>query len=334
MTRTLSALIVGGLVALATAYTPAYPNDATSDKNSTLLSGWRTDQGQGTLNQGVTLLANGTSTSPNSSYHGVIVYFNETLAENQTSTAVPFIAFISCDSNPSTQSTLALPFTANGTIATNSTLESNSTSGALNSTNVNSSSNSTLAGNNSTETRGTNSTLNGVNSTYLPNVFNLAAEMGASSVLLYSEQANSCQLNLTADATFNNSLPIFTSSSLDTTKAILTSQFGNVEARYRIFNSTLISDAAENLTQIIATGGKTDLPTWFLVGRLTAAYNRSDDGSGVVATIGRAPSSTRAAEGSAPTNQPSTPSSDADRATGRYAIIASLIAAGLAVLAA
>lgn len=37
------------LAASAAAYTPAYSNSTASEKNSTLLAGWRSDQGQGTL---------------------------------------------------------------------------------------------------------------------------------------------------------------------------------------------------------------------------------------------------------------------------------------------
>jgi hypothetical protein len=42
-------LATAGFAASAVAYTPAYSNATASEKNSTLLAGWRSDQGQGTL---------------------------------------------------------------------------------------------------------------------------------------------------------------------------------------------------------------------------------------------------------------------------------------------
>ena len=170
---------------------------------------------------------------------GVVVYFNETLATNQTRSPIPFIAFVSCDSNPSTQATLTLPFESNGTIASNSTLTNSTMTG--NSTDL---TNSTISGVNGT--MGMNSSMENGNSTYMSNVFDLAAQMGASSVFLYSEQAEvrfventldssvmlisryslqSCQLNYTADAAFNHSIPIFTSPTLEISNQIRTSQF-------------------------------------------------------------------------------------------------------------
>lgn len=119
------------------------------------------------------------------------MYFNETLATNQTSTPVPWIAFVSCDSNPSTDATTSLPFSTNGTIATNSTLDGADNNSTLANSTESSMTNSTLSGSNSTESTSTNATttINGVNATYLPDLFSLAAQLGASSVFLYSEQA-------------------------------------------------------------------------------------------------------------------------------------------------
>ncbi|GAA5961489.1 hypothetical protein JCM3765_003604 [Sporobolomyces pararoseus] len=315
-----------GLAASTVAYTPAYSNSTASDKNSTFLAGWRSDQGQGTLNQGVTLLSNGTNTTNGSTYYGVVVYFNETSALNQSSTPVPWIAFVSCDSNnPSTRATLDLPFDTNGTIATNSTTGNNST--MSNSTDL---TNSTMSGMNSTDSTNTTTTINGVNSTYLPDVFNLAAELGASSILLYSQQAESCQLNFTANAMFNNTIPIFSSPSRDVTDQILSSQFANIDEPYRYFNSSLISSSASNLTSIISNPTNNTLPTRFLIGRLTAAYNKNDSSNGVVATIGRAPTSTRTAQGSAQTGGPDpTPSSGAERIVASILV---LLAAGISVI--
>ncbi|GAA5861782.1 hypothetical protein JCM5353_000769 [Sporobolomyces roseus] len=329
MSRILSLLSVTGLVASAVAFTPALTTPSTQEKNSTFLTGWITDEGRGTLNQGVTLLSNGTDTAINSTYYGVVVYFNETLAMNQTRSPIPFIAAIACDSNPSTQATLTLPFDSNGTIASNSTL-TNSTIGS-NSTDL---TNSTISGMNGT--MGTNSTtMENGNSTYLSNIFDLAAQMGASSVFLYSEQAESCQLNYTANAAFNHSIPIFTSPTLEISNQIRSTQFDNINSEHRYFNSTMISAAAANLSSIISSGGSNGIPTQFLIGRLTASYNQSDSNSGVVATIGRAPSSIRTADGSAQTTNPSTggPSSGAVQALGGVAFLTSLFATGIAVLA-
>ncbi|GAA5883787.1 hypothetical protein JCM16303_002371 [Sporobolomyces ruberrimus] len=339
MTNKLSVLLatVAGLATTVTAFTPAYTNSTESEKNSTFFAGWRTDQGQGTLNQGVTLLSNGTNTEANSTYYGVVVYFNETLAVNQTSTPVPFIAFVSCDSNPSTQATLQLPLDANGTVAMNSTLDgTNSTiSGLTNSTD--SMSNSTISGT-GTNSTSTNSTtmINGVNSTYFSDIFNLAAEMGASSVLLYSEQAESCQINSTANAAFNGTIPIFTSPSRQITNLILSSQFANIDEQHRYFNSTLLTASASNLSSIITSGLAGTQPTEYLVGRLTASYNKNDSSNGVVATIGRAPSSTRTAEGSSRTTNPgqggSNPSSGAESSYARIGAVVTLLVAGIATL--
>ncbi|GAA5997661.1 hypothetical protein JCM5350_007435 [Sporobolomyces pararoseus] len=322
-------LATAGLAASAVAYTPAYSNTTASEKNSTFLAGWRSDQGQGTLNQGVTLLSNGTGTTNGSTYYGVVVYFNETSALNQSSTPVPWIAFVSCDpDNPSTQATLALPFDTNGTVATNSTLENNNST-MTNSTDL---TNSTMSGMNSTDstTMNTTTTINGVNSTYLPDVFSLAAQLGASSVLLYSQQSESCQLNFTANAMFNNTIPIFSSPSRDVTDRILSSQFANIDESYRYFNSSLISSSASNLTSIISSPNNNTLPTRFLIGRLTAAYDKNDSSNGVVATIGRAPTSTRTSQGSAQTGgSDPAPSSGAERIFGSTL---ALLAAGLVVI--
>ncbi|GAA6020649.1 hypothetical protein JCM11491_001133 [Sporobolomyces phaffii] len=332
-------LATAGLAATAAAYTPAYSNGTASEKNSSLLAGWRSDQGQGTLNQGVTLLSNGTSTEQNSSYYGVVVYFNETTAENQTATSVPWIAFVSCDSNPSTQATLTLPFTANGTIATNSTLDGNSTTLANSTDSTNSTVSGTTAANSTDSSSASNSTINGVNSTYLPDVFTLAAGLGASSVFLYSEQAQSCQLNFTADASFNRSIPIFSSPSQEVTNQILSSQFANIDPKYRYFNSSLITSAASNLTAVIADSQNSSIPTEFVIGRLTASFNKNDSSNGVVATIGRAPTSTRTAQGSAQTSNNSSnnpPSSAAARTattTSGLALLGSLLVVGVASIA-
>ncbi|GAA5897657.1 uncharacterized protein JCM6883_006771 [Sporobolomyces salmoneus] len=312
------------LAASALAYTPAYSNATASERNSTFLAGWRSEQGQGTLNQGVTLLSNGTDTQLNSTYYGIVVYFNETSAVNQTSTPVPWIAFVSCDSNPSTEATLSLPFTVNGTIAANSTLEgSNQTISTLNLTD--STFNATdLSGNS------TSRTINGVNETYLPDVFSLAAGLGASSVLLYSEQAESCQLNYTANQIFNNSIPIFSSPSREVTNQILSSQFGNIASDHRYFNSTLLTSSASNLSSIIANPSNTSIPTQFLIGRLTASFDKNDSSNGVVATIGRAPTSTRTAQGTTQTGGDQAPSSGAE---GRYTVgVGALMVAGLMTL--
>lgn len=320
----------------ALAYTPAYSNATVSEKNSTFLAGWRSDQGQGTLNQGVTLLSNGTGTNNGSTYYGVVVYFNESSAVNQTSTPVPWIAFVSCDSNPSTQATLDLPFTANGTIAANSTLDGMNSTVISNSTD--SLTNSTLSGLNATDSSAAlnTTTINGVNSTYLPDVFNLAAELGASSILLYSEQAESCQVNFTANEMFNNSIPIFGSPSRDVTNQILSSQFANIAEDHRYFNSSLLTSSASNLSTIISNPTNNTLPTQFLIGRLTASFDKNDSSNGVVATIGRAPTSTKTAQGSAQTggNTGSNSTSDAQRAMNPIiTAIVPLILAGLVTLA-
>ena len=99
----------------------------------------------------------------------------------------------------------------------------------------------------------------------------------------------------------------------------------------------MISAAAANLTSIIQSGGSNGIPTQFLIGRLTASFNQSDSNSGVVATIGRAPSSTRTAEGNSQPTNPSTggPSSGAVRTSvgGVAALMTTLLAAGIVVIA-
>ncbi|GAA5915767.1 hypothetical protein JCM5296_002652 [Sporobolomyces johnsonii] len=317
MARLLS--LLGATVLAATtalAFTPSFSSSAQGTFNSTIQAGWRTDSGTGTLNQALTLLSNGTDTTPNSSYYGVVVYFNETLAVNQTKTAVPFIAFVSCDSNPSTRATFNLTSSSN-----NSTM-SNSTVSSLNST---TSLNSTLAGNASLPLNSTTI----VNSTFVPDVFSLAASMGASSVLLYSERNQSCALNRTALSDFNHTIPIFTSPSSQVTNLMISSQFGNVDAEYQVFNSTLIDAAAANLTAIIASNGTNGLPTEFLIATISASY-KNDSSSGVVATIGRAPtatSSVRLATGTS--RSTSTQSSGAEqRSWSGPAAVGTLVAAG------
>ncbi|GAA5960177.1 hypothetical protein JCM21900_000429 [Sporobolomyces salmonicolor] len=321
MTRLLFPLGAAVLAATtALAFTPSFSSSEQGTFNSTIQAGWRTDSGTGTLNQALTLLSNGTGTTPNSSYYGVVVYFNETLAVNQTKTAVPFIAFVSCDSNPSTRATFNLTSTRD-----NSTM-ANATVSAINST---MSSNSTLAGN---ATVALNSTTI-VNSTFAPDLFSLAASLGASSVLLYSERNQSCALNLTALSDFNNTIPIFTSPSSQVTNLMISSQFGNVDSEHQVFNSTLIDTAAANLTAILASNGTNGLPTEFLIATISASY-KNDSASGVVATIGRAPTPTSSARVATGTSRSaSTQSSGAEqRSWSGPASLGTLVAAAFITL--
>lgn len=312
---------------------------------------------------------------PVPSFQGVVVYFNETSTLNQSSTPVPWIAFVSCDpDNPSTQATLALPFDTNGTVATNSTLENNNST-MTNSTDL---TNSTMSEMNSTDSTTTNTTttINGVNSTYLPDVFSLAAQLGASSVLLYSQQSEvsfpflsldrltqvltipsslsvvSTQLYRKRNVQQHDSDFLFSLSRRDRSNPVFSIRVShsrnsstrsllhnwntnplpdsNIDESYRYFNSSLISSSASNLTSIISSPNNNTLPTRFLIGRLTAAYNKNDSSNGVVATIGRAPTSTRTSQGSAQTGgSDPAPSSGAERIFGSTL---ALLAAGLVVI--
>ncbi|GAA6060835.1 hypothetical protein JCM10212_005253 [Sporobolomyces blumeae] len=340
MPRLSTSLVVTAAAALASsvaAYTPAVTNSSRQQVNATLQSRWRTDSGSGILNDGVTLLANGTDTGSNSTYYGVFVYFNETLAANQTASPVPFVAFVSCDSNPSTQATLETPFLSNGSIATNATVvEGGNSTMSSNATDM---TNSTMSGTMNSTDANNSTTTSSVNSTLLPNVFNLAAEMGATSVFLYSETAQSCSLNYSALGDYNHTIPVFASPSSTFTNNLITSQFDNIDEAHRVFNSTLIQSASSNLSSIIASGGTNGIPTSFLLGVITARY-LNDSSSGVVATIGRAPSASRTATGTqntasaAPSQGGTSAGERLSPATAGLTVSLALLAAGAFSLAA
>ncbi|GAA5882450.1 hypothetical protein JCM3774_001124 [Rhodotorula dairenensis] len=254
---------------------PAYANSTQSALNATIQAVWSTDSARGTLTQGLTTLRD----ERNETIYGVMLQFNETTANlNYSSTAIPWIAYVSCDS---AVQTATVPSALNATaIPANGTSGENRTAPAF-------------------------------------NLLQQAQDLGAAAVLLFSSQAQSCTLNatlfsgnasMTANATSqglaanatsqaNLTVPIFSTGSKQVAD-IISQQFGNVPESHRYFNSTLLTASVGNLSSILssATNGSPEAAvatavTNFLLGQIVPSYDPTDSSNGVVATIGRAPSS-------------------------------------------
>ncbi|BGP34135.1 hypothetical protein JCM10296v2_005950 [Rhodotorula toruloides] len=290
-----SVVTVEGLV-------PAFATGSSSTMNSTIQTGWSTDDARGTMKEGLTLLQNSTGTAENRTIYGVLLYFNETTAnQNFTSTQIPWIAYISCDDamqNHTVPANSSTPAATNGTAS---------------------------AGGNSTQT---------------VNVLQQAESLGAKGVVLYSTREQSCMLNYTmlagnmsatnatltnstmtnstmANSTMaaggnstsfiNGSIPIFSATSQRVAQIII-SQFSNVDPNHRYFNSSALSAATANLTAVIPTNGSVNLnaPTNFVLAQIVPSYSANDSSNGVVATLSRAQpaptdlTTSRSASGSAP----------------------------------
>ncbi|BGP18415.1 hypothetical protein JCM10213_001662 [Rhodosporidiobolus nylandii] len=273
--------------------TPAYNTAQEGQLNATVTAGWSTDSGMGTLTQGFTLLHNSTTTENNGTVYGLVLGFNATIALSNETTAsnVPWLAYISCD-----QTTV----TVNSTASNSSSLFSASAS-ATSAATASAASASASAASNGTADEPQVATLS---------LIDMAAELGAKGVILYSDTAQSCSLNYTSftNSTTNaTTLPIFTSPSLEIHN-ILHAQFDNVPLAYTYYNSTLLSESLANLSTIISSASNTTLqsassgsglgplltsPTYYLLARIVPYYTTNSSSNGVVATIGRAtPTST------------------------------------------
>ncbi|BGP02102.1 Epiglycanin [Rhodotorula toruloides ATCC 204091] len=290
-----SVVTVEGLV-------PAFATGSSSTMNSTIQTGWSTDDARGTMKEGLTLLQNSTGTAENRTIYGVLLYFNETTAnQNFSSTPIPWIAYISCDD---AMQNYTMPENSSTPAATNGTAS---------------------AGGNSTQTA---------------NVLQQAEQLGAKGVVLYSTREQSCMLNYTmlagnmtatnatlANSTMTNStmanstmvaggnstsfvngsIPIFSATSQRVAQIII-SQFSNVDPNHRYFNSSALSAATANLTAVIPTNGSVNLnvPTNFVLAQIVPSYSANDSSNGVVATLSRAQpaptdsTTSRSASGSAP----------------------------------
>ncbi|BGP10147.1 hypothetical protein JCM10049v2_006030 [Rhodotorula toruloides] len=291
-----SVVTVEGLV-------PAFATGSSSSMNSTIQTGWSTDDARGTMKEGLTLLQNSTGTAENRTVYGVLLYFNETTAnQNFTSTQIPWIAYISCDDamqNYTMPANSSIPAATNGTVS---------------------------AGGNSTQT---------------VSVLQQAEQLGAKGIVLYSTREQSCMLNYTmlagsmsatnatltnstmanstmanstmaAGGNLNGSIPIFSATSQRVAQIII-SQFSNVDPNHRYFNSSALSAATANLTAVIPTNGSVNLnvPTNFVLAQIVPSYSANDSSNGVVATLSRAQpaptdsTTSRSASGSAPSQSAS-----------------------------
>ncbi|TKA55759.1 hypothetical protein B0A53_02895 [Rhodotorula sp. CCFEE 5036] len=246
---------------------PAFANSTESALNATIQAVWSTDTARGTLTQGLTSLRD----ERNQTIYAV--QFNETSANlNYSSTSIPWIAYVSCDSAVQT-ATVPVVNNANANVT---------------------STNATAAGN---QTAMSNDLLQ------------QAQDLGAVAVLLYSSQAQSCTLNATllsgnasasaangtSATSMNMTLPIFSTASQQVAN-IISEQFGNIAQTHRYFNSTLLTASAGNLSSILADANNgspasavATTATDFLLARIEPTYDPTDSDNGIVATIGRAP---------------------------------------------
>ncbi|GJN92549.1 hypothetical protein Rhopal_005579-T1 [Rhodotorula paludigena] len=293
------------------AQVPAYASADELPMNSTLQSVWSTDRARGTLTQGLTLLQNSTATAQGDAVYGVFVYYNETTAVrngNQSSTDIPWIAFISCDN--AVQSVVLDRAVTNSTegnsaLSNVTTLDlGNSTVGA-----------NATAGANSTTPTTTRVTQIEPSANLSTSLFEQAADQGATGIVLYSLQQQTCALNMTAfNSTDNSSLPIFTVPSKHVTD-LINGQFASLAEPNRYFNTTLFNNATADLAQIIADQANLNSSsnfvlsstTNYVLARIAPRYQANDSNNGVVATIGRATPTSASATGSVgtPTNAPS-----------------------------
>ncbi|BGP57045.1 hypothetical protein JCM8202v2_004683 [Rhodotorula sphaerocarpa] len=279
---------------------PAYPVSYQQELNATIEAVWSTGEARGVAKQGLSTLLNVDSSTD----YGVVLRFNETTAnQNYTSTIIPWIAYISCDSAYQDYTLPAYEYTG-------STTSSSSSSGG--------------------------------DQTVSVDVLQQAQSLGAKAIVLYSTKQSSCHLNDTAlygnssdgISASDLTVPIFTTATQQTAQIIL-NQFDNVEQKRVFYNSTLLFDSIGNLTSALsaATGGNVanaidSIITYYVVARITPSYDKGELGNGVVATIAHAPSSTgrTAATGSAAQNS-SGNTSGAERSSRRRSM-ATLAALG------
>ncbi|GAA5934985.1 hypothetical protein JCM3775_004668 [Rhodotorula graminis] len=270
----------------------AQANSSQIPTNATLQGVWSVDESRGTLTQGMALLQNSTATAQNQSVLGVFLRYNESTAlananSSTTTTSLPWIALISCDS-PTTQS-LELPAdTANSTLAS---FGNATTAVPVNGTD---SANGTTTGSSPAQAN------------FTASVFGQAEEQGARAIVLYSVQQQSCSLNYTALNMTNTSLPIWTTPSQNVAQTVV-SQFNNIASDHRYFNASLLNASAGNLSSLLeanqnanATTLRLSSASYFVLARLAPFYNPNESNNGVVATIGRNPTATATQTQSAP----------------------------------
>ncbi|GAA5856925.1 hypothetical protein JCM8547_008468 [Rhodosporidiobolus lusitaniae] len=299
-TGTSSSASPSGSVSNGTTYKvslPAYGTSSEGETNATLQAVWSTETGRGTMRQGLTLLQNSTGTAQNESVYGVFLQFNSSLAisNESTTTQIPWIAYISCDSS---LETVTVSSSSNSTSASATSAATSSAAIASSSAVVN----------------GT-AAMNGTAGVMQVELMNRAEELGARAIVLYSESQQSCVLNRTAfnpttSANSSNStvstsqntttLPIFSTSSPLT--SIISQQFSNLPLAYTYFNSTLLTASTGNLTALLSSvAGNTSSsdgvdvsgvtltsPSDYLLAQLVPSYAESASDNGIVATIGHA----------------------------------------------
>ncbi|GAA5840544.1 hypothetical protein JCM9279_007361 [Rhodotorula babjevae] len=259
----------------------AQANSSEVPTNATLQGVWSVDESRGTLTQGMALLQNSTATAQNQSVLGVFLRYNESTAlanaNSSTTTSIPWIALISCDS-PTTQSVELPADTANSTLAVFG--------------------NATTAVNGSDSANGTTTGSSEAQANYTASVFGQAEAQGAQAIVLYSVLQQSCSLNFTALNMTNTSLPIWTTPSQNVAQTVV-SQFNNIAADHRYFNASLLNASAGNLSSLLeanqnanATTLRLSSASYFVLARLAPYYNPNDSNNGVVATIGRNPTAT------------------------------------------
>ncbi|TNY21149.1 hypothetical protein DMC30DRAFT_436740 [Rhodotorula diobovata] len=261
-------------------YVGAEASGAELPYNATMQGVWSTEYSKGTLTQGMALLQNSTATAQNQSVLGVFLRYNESTALSNANasatTSIPWIALISCDSP--TQSGELSADSANSTLAAFGNATTAVPVSGTDSANSTSSSTTTQAN-------------------YTANAFAQAEAQGAQAVLLYSLQQQSCSLNSTALNGTTSSLPIWTTPTQNIAQTVV-NQFNNIPSENRYFNASLLNAATGNLTSLIEANQDANASTlrlssasFFVLARLTPSYDPTDSNNGVVATIGRAPSS-------------------------------------------
>lgn len=244
---------------------PAFANSTESALNATIQAVWSTDTARGTQTQGVTSLRD----ERNQTIYGVVLQFNETSANlNYSSTSIPWIAYVSCDS---AVQTATVPIADNAT-STNATAEGNQTAMSYDLLQQ-------------AQDLGAVAVL----------LYSSRAQSCTLNATLFSGNASSSAANGTSVTSMNTTVPIFSTASQQVAD-IVTEQFGNIAQTHRYFNSTLLTASAGNLSSILADANNgspasavATTVTDFLLARIEPTYDPSDSNNGIVATIGRAP---------------------------------------------
>ncbi|KAI5475134.1 hypothetical protein MNV49_001908 [Pseudohyphozyma bogoriensis] len=257
--------------------------DYSDNQTATLQAAWQVNGGSGVIGGDLSLLENGDGTAftatNGSSSLGVLLFFNESTAANETSTPVPFLALVSCDANYSSPASVAS--TNASAVSGNSTMLGNSTVSAGNGTML---SNGTITYGNGTTS---------VNTTVV-DIFTLAAARGAVAAILYSNKSEVCVLNEAyLNGNYTKPLPIYAPSSASFQSAIISS-LDAIGPNTTIFNSTTL-----NSTYLTILANRTSaLSSGYVLTNLTlvnpnSTNSSSGGGSGpTYATVGPAPTST------------------------------------------